>query len=123
MRSTYEGNGYSHCGLADQDEERAYQASRVVQIPEAILTEIDFSGLHCDNCRGAMERYVHHRIATGGALRAILENDLFKAMSRLDLDHRDALYSTVKWIYNELPSGMYGDEWKVQEWLDNEPLA
>ena len=61
---------------------------------------------------------MENQVETGGALRAILENDLFGAMSRLDLDHRDALHSTVKWIYNQLPVVAYGSKTKVQEWLN-----
>lgn len=85
---------------------------------DQIISEIDYSDLHCDNCRGSLKRYMENQIATGGALRAILENDLFGAMSRLDLDHRDALHSTVKWIYNQLPVVAYGNKTKVQEWLN-----
>ena len=107
------------CGIADRDEEKAYQASRVVQIPDFVLAEIDFSSLHCDNCRGAMERYVHHRIETGGALRAILENDLLGAVRRLDEQHLQALPDTVKWLWDQMPFGMWGSDWTVQSWLDN----
>ena len=85
---------------------------------DEIISEIDYSDLHCDNCRGSLKRYMENRIATGGALRAILENDLFGAMGRLELDHRDALHSTVKWMYNQLPVGAYGNKDKVQVWLN-----
>ena len=47
-----------------------------------------------------------------------MENDLFGAMGKLDLDHRDALHSTVVWIYNELPSGVWGSKGKVVDWLE-----
>ena len=70
---------------------------------DRIISEIDYSDLHSDSCRGSLKRYMENQIATRGALRAILENDLFGAMGRLDLDHRDALHSTVKWIYNHVP--------------------
>ena len=83
-----------------------------------IVSEIDYSGLHCDSCRGSMRRYMENKVETGGALRAILENDLFGAMGKLDLDHRDALHSTVVWIYNELPSGVWGSKDKVVDWLE-----
>ncbi len=85
---------------------------------DQIINEIDYSDLHCDSCRGSLKRYMENRIETGGALRAILENDLFGAMSRLDSAHRDALHSTVKWIYNQLPVGAYGTKKKVEVWLN-----
>ena len=85
---------------------------------DRIISEIDYSDLHCDNCRGSLKRYMENQIATGGALRAILENDLFGAMSRLDSAHRDAIHSTVKWIYNQLPVAAYGTKKKVEVWLN-----
>ena len=84
---------------------------------DQIISEIDYSDLHCDNCRGSLKRYMEKQVETGGALRAVLENDLFGAYSRLDPDHRDALYSTVKWIFNQLPQVAYGSKERVTNWL------
>ena len=96
---------------------RSWRIDMTLATWDQIISEIDYSDLHCDNCRGSLKRYMENQIETGGALRAILENDLFGAMGRLDLDHRDALHSTVKWIYNHLPVVAYGSRKKVDEWL------
>jgi hypothetical protein len=88
------------------------------EVWDQVLREIDYSSLHCDVCRGSLKRYMENKVATGGALRAVLENDLFGAYTRLDSAHRDALYSIVKWIYNELPIMTYGSTTKVREWLN-----
>ena len=89
----------------------------VGEVWDQIISEIDYSDLHCDSCRGSLKRYMENRIETGGALKAVLENDLFGAYSRLDSAHRDALYSTVKWIYNQLPVVAYGSKERVSNWL------
>ena len=68
----------------------------------------------------SLDRYVNHRIATGGFLRAVLSNDLFGAMSRADLDNQLALSAITKYIYNRLPSGCWGSKEIVDNYLKKE---
>jgi hypothetical protein len=69
----------------------------------------------------ALDSYATDRAATGGFLRAVLENDLMRAMSRADLESRAALHDICVYVYNELPSGCWGDPETVRRWLHPEP--
>lgn len=65
----------------------------------------------------SLKRYVEHGVETGGFLRAVLENDLFGAVSRADLENRKALTNIVMFIYNTLPYQCHGNHIRVEEWL------
>jgi hypothetical protein len=68
----------------------------------------------------SLDRYVEHRIPTGGFLRAVLTNDLFGAVSRADQYNVVAIPDIVKYIYNQLPAGCWGSEEIVDRWLNND---
>jgi hypothetical protein len=67
--------------------------------------------------RDSLIRYGRDKIPPGGFLRAILENDLFEAMGRADLENRLNIFHICDYIYNELPSTCWGDKEKVAKWL------
>ena len=67
---------------------------------------------------GALDRYVHHRIPTGGCLRAVLANDLMQAFARADFDTTRAMGTIVRYIYNDIPSACHGSYAAVDAWLD-----
>ena len=69
---------------------------------------------------GALERYVDHRIPPGSFLRAVLCNDLFDAVARADLNNQYVLPLIVKYIYNELPGGCWGNAAIVDSWLEGD---
>lgn len=71
--------------------------------------------------RAALQRYVEHRIPTGGFLRAVLENDLLGAVARADSENSAILSKIVKYIYHELPNGCWGSPEKVEAWLKPGP--
>jgi len=65
----------------------------------------------------SITRYVEERVPTGGFLRAVLSNDLMGAMSKADLHNQQALPAICKYIYNRVPSGCWGSENIVNDWL------
>lgn len=70
-----------------------------------------------EHTRGALERYVEHRIEAGGFLTAVLANDLFTAFARADQINRHAMFDIVQFIFNEVPSSCWGSYETVEEWL------
>ena len=69
----------------------------------------------------ALDRYVKHRIPTGGFLQAVLENDLSGALGRADDENRRDIYEIVSYCYNHIPSVCWGSPEKVKEWLEGGP--
>ena len=65
----------------------------------------------------SLKRYTCERIPTGGALRAVLSNDLFVATRRLDEENMAALKPICQFVWNELPSEVWGSPEKVDAWL------
>ena len=70
-----------------------------------------------EHLKGALDRYVNHRIRPGGFLEAVLSNDLFEAMARADVVSRECLFDICKYIYNELPGDCWGSRGRVERWL------
>lgn len=64
-----------------------------------------------------LNRYSHHRIRTGGFLRAVLANDLFEAFGRADDNNIRDMHEIVRFVYNKLPSVCWGSYEKVDAWL------
>lgn len=67
--------------------------------------------------RDALDRYVTHGISPGSFTRAVLENDLFEALGRGDLESTAALPAICGYVYNELPSDCWGSPEKVVAWI------
>jgi len=74
--------------------------------------------MNLNEVKDSLERYEKHKIETGSFLRAVLENDLFKAMGRADLESRANLFEIVQYIYSNLRSDCYGDREAVKKWLE-----
>jgi len=68
---------------------------------------------------GALDRYANHGIPTGSFLRAVLANDLFGAMGRADINSSTYLHDTVKLIYNQFPSNIWGSYEIVDNYIKN----
>ena len=65
-----------------------------------------------------LEAYLMQGQTPGGFVRAVLENDLFAAVSRADLDNQRALVSIVKLVSNHMPMGCHGSPGAVNTWLE-----
>ena len=72
-----------------------------------------------DNIKESLQRYVEHRIPLSGFLTAVLENNLMEAMGRADIVNRVALYNICMYVYNNLPSSVWGNPEKVKNHLKN----
>ena len=71
-----------------------------------------------EGLRGSMQRYIEDGIQPGHFLTAVLENDLFAAVSRADGTNSKLLPEIVRWIYNEAPMSCWGSEAKVIAWAN-----
>ena len=67
---------------------------------------------------GALHRYVHHKIPTGGFLEAVLANDLIGAVNHADHINLHRLRPICSYIYNEMPSDCFGSYVMVSDWLN-----
>ena len=67
--------------------------------------------------RGGIERYLAHRIAPGSFLRAVLENDLMGAVGHADEESARELQALVRWLWQEMPSNLWGSKERVAAWL------
>jgi hypothetical protein len=67
--------------------------------------------------KDSLDRYVNHKIETGSFLRAVLENDLLRAVGKADKENLKNLPEIVSYIYNELPSNCWGSPIWVKKWL------
>lgn len=70
-----------------------------------------------EHLRAGMKRYVEDGILPGKFLTACLKNNLLGAVGRAD----DCSYAHLKeicnFLYNEIPSTMWGDTESVQNWV------
>ena len=67
-----------------------------------------------------LQRYFEERIPTGDFLYAVLTNNLFLAIGRADDKNLQKIKEICGFIYNELPSGTWGNKEKVENWLRKE---
>jgi hypothetical protein len=65
----------------------------------------------------SLDRYVDHRVPTGGFLNAVLANDLRESCARADWDNRSRIFEITNFCYNEIPAICWGSYEKVDEWL------
>lgn len=65
----------------------------------------------------SIQRYVQHRIPTGGFLESVLSNDLREACGRADGQNRYLIYDIVHYLYNNVPGQCWGSSERVSAWL------
>lgn len=66
--------------------------------------------------RGGLERWITKGIMPGDFLKAVLENNLSKAIGRADETNIKYLPGIVTWLYNRAPSACWGSRERVQGW-------
>ncbi len=71
-----------------------------------------------DDISGAFYRYVLERIRPGGFLYAVLCNNLLESVTRADAQNIGRLKDIVSFMYNVLPSGSFGSNEAVVQWLN-----
>ena len=64
----------------------------------------------------ALDRWGDRGLPPGDFLRAVLENDLMKAMGRADSYNRATIFQITQYVYSKLPSTCWGSPEVVDEW-------
>ena len=67
----------------------------------------------------SIRRYVEKKHPVGEFLTAVLEGNLFEAMSRADDENMANIPAFTAYLYNEVPSMCYGNKEKVKAWLES----
>lgn len=76
-----------------------------------------------EHIRDGVLNYVEKGWPIGGFLTAVFTNNLMEAFARADDINRVQLYAICSWVYNEAPSGCWGNPAKVRLWLEAGGLA
>lgn len=66
----------------------------------------------------ALVNYVDHGLIPGGFLKAVLSNDLFKAVGRADASNRATLPLIVQFVYNRCPMDCWGSSEAVEKYAE-----
>jgi hypothetical protein len=74
-----------------------------------------------DHVREGLELYLVHHVPTGGAVRAILENDLTQTFNRADPATLAGLVPIVAFLIHEAPAEAWGSPALVRAWLGAAP--
>ena len=73
--------------------------------------------------RHSLEGYVNYGDMPGHFLTAVLEGKLYEAFNRWDGIQPENLSILVKFIWNKLPSGCFGNEESVTAWIKQQQVA
>ncbi len=73
-----------------------------------------------EHMRDAARRYIEDRIAPGGFLTAVLENNLAEAFGRADRINSKHIGDWVHWLYWDIPSEAWGSPEAVGTWLQGD---
>lgn len=66
---------------------------------------------------GSLKMYRDYGAPPGSFVKAILENNLRKAVGRADCANLEALPHIVAWVYSYMPRDAWGSPEKVKAWL------
>lgn len=80
------------------------------------MKTVDYSVLP-EHMREGMQRYIEHGIRPGDFLYLILCNDFVHALGHADDINTARIVDYAKFLYWELPSGCWGSEEKVKNWI------
>lgn len=81
-----------------------------------MLGKIDYSQLP-EHMQEAARLYLEHGVRPGDFLTSVICNDLFGAMGRADCVNQQRMFDICSFFYNEAPSGSYGSEEKMSNWM------
>lgn len=70
-----------------------------------------------EHIKGSLSRYVEFGIEPGSFLMAVLTNDLVGAVGRADVENIKRIPEIVRYVYNHLPSGCWGSNEIVEEYI------
>ena len=66
----------------------------------------------------ALERYRDNRLPTGSFLRAVIANDLLRAIQCADSQSLEAIGPIVYWAKDHLPEESKGNYARIKAWLE-----
>jgi len=66
----------------------------------------------------ALDQWAEVGLLPGGFLQAVLSNNLFEAVGRVDDDNGKVLLYICQYIYNELPAACHGSPQKMKAWAE-----
>ena len=78
-----------------------------------MTTEQEF---YKSSAKDAIDQYVIDATPPGGFLRAVLENDLKRAVSQADNTNMRLLGDIVRYLYCHVPFNCWGDKRSVKSW-------
>jgi len=64
-----------------------------------------------------LQRYLTHGVQPGGAMVALLSDELFETVARSDTGRLSELADIVRFVYNEFPLRAWGSRQKVDAWI------
>lgn len=60
-----------------------------------------------------LHNYINDGVPPSGFLRAVLTNNLIESFNRADDNNMVAMFDIVRYVYNEVPSNLWGDANKI----------
>lgn len=72
-----------------------------------------------EHMHGGMLRYIEKGIRPGDFLTAVLSNDLFGAVGRVDTTNRHRLFDYTTYLYNYAPGSCWGSGEAVKAWVES----
>ena len=72
-----------------------------------------------EHMQASARAYVEKGKRPAGFLMAVLCNDLMRAFSRADGTNERHMKAWTMWLFNDAPSGCWGDEETVREWIES----
>lgn len=67
----------------------------------------------------ALERYVKDGIEPGSFTRAVLENDLRKAIKTAHVLNRQTIPDIIEWLDDNAPASCWGSAFRVEKWMSD----
>lgn len=86
--------------------------------PEAIEAFFDTDTFVPENLRPGLKRYIEDGVPVGSFLEAVLCNDLYKAVFKVDPITFLHLVTVVRWLWNFAPMDCHGSDAKVRGWIE-----
>lgn len=69
-----------------------------------------------EHMREGVDLWISRGVKPGSFLRAVLENNLWKAIGKADVINARCLPQIISFFYNEAPSPCWGSPEKVKAW-------
>ena len=70
-----------------------------------------------ENTAYSLVNYLEMGVPVGGFLQSCISNDLMGALSKADIENRNALWNIGMFMYNSMPMNSIGSAKVYQEWI------